>query len=222
MKDVIMYSCAIFDFDGTLADTNAGIVATFRKTTEVLGIPCPTDDEITATIGLPLKQNFLVAIPGIEESLADECVVTYRRLFDEIAIPVISLFPRVRETLEALRRRGVRLFIATSRSRRSLSMICTRQGILDYFEGLYTADDVTRHKPAPDIVELILANAGLPAADALVIGDTTFDLMMGHAAGCPACGVTYGNHSRARLLESDPEYLVDCISEVLPLFGCAR
>lgn len=208
------FDCVILDFDGTLADTTEGILATFCKTLDVMGIPRPTDQEIKATIGLPLKQNFLVALPGIEESLADECVVKYRELFNSTALPVITGFPGVNETLEALHRAGVRMYIATSRSNRSVGMLCQSLGIDGYFEGVYTAESVKRHKPAPDMALLVLSEAGMAPERTLVVGDTTFDLQMGKSAGCSTCGVTYGNHSRSMLETAGPDYLIDDFSKL--------
>ena len=212
-----MASYIIFDFDGTLADTNAGIVATFKKTMEILGIPSPTDSEITATIGLPLKKNFLVAVKDISDELGDECVRTYRSVFDETAIPTIKAFPGVKETLTSLHERGIRMVIATSRSHRSLKLISDNLGISRYFCDAYCAEDVRNHKPAPDIVNLILKNHNITPDDALVVGDTTFDLMMGQAAGCKVCGVTWGNHTEEMLRQANPDYIIQNISDLIGL-----
>lgn len=207
----------IFDFDGTLADTNAGIVATFKKTMEILGIPSPTESEITATIGLPLKQNFLTAVKGMSDEMADECARTYRSIFDETAIPTIKAFPGVKETLTSLHERGIRMVIATSRSHRSLKLISDNLGISRYFCDAYCAEDVRNHKPAPDIVNLILKNHNITPDDALVVGDTTFDLMMGQAAGCKVCGVTWGNHTEEMLRQVNPDYIIQNISDLIGL-----
>jgi len=214
-----MFKCAIFDFDGTLADTNAGIVATFRKTVESLSIPCPSDEKISSTIGLALGDNFRMSLPGISEEMVEKCVTTYRRIFDEIALPGIYAFDGVVDTLNTLKNNGIRLAIATSRSHRSLSMICESLGLSDTFETIVAADDVVNHKPAPDAVLMNLEALGVDAGDALVIGDTVFDLQMGQAAGCKVCGVTWGNHPRARLEEAAPDYIIDSMQELLPLFG---
>ena len=216
---IIMVKCLIFDFDGTLADTNKGIVQTFRRAVEILGIPCPTDEEISATIGLPLKQNFLVAIPGISDEKADECVKTYREVFYETAIPCITAFPGVSETLAKLHAAGYGIFIATSRSRRSLNLISDNLGISGYYSGTCCVEDVNNPKPAPDMVEKILGEYGFQASETVVIGDTLFDLLMGKAAGCRVCGVTWGNHKREKLLEADPEFIIDKIEDIWDLTG---
>lgn len=204
----------IFDFDGTLADTNKGIVETFKRTMEILGIPSPSDEEITATIGLPLKQNFLVAVKGISDETADECVRTYRSIFDDTALPKIQAFPEVKETLKALYDRGIRMVIATSRGHRSLKIICNSLGISGYFCGSYCAEDVQHHKPDPEIVNLILKEHNITPDDAIVVGDTTFDLMMGQAAGCRVCGVTWGNHSEETLRSVNPDWIIHSMAEL--------
>lgn len=211
------YRNVIFDFDGTLADTNSGIVLTFRRTLEELGIPCPADEVISATIGLPLRDCFTKAVPGITDAQADEAVVVYHRLFDGIAIPAVTAFPGVPEMLLELRRRGVRTAIATSRGRRSLTLIVGRLNLGDCFDCMFAAEDVTNHKPAPDTALLAMERLGCSAAGTLVVGDTTYDLMMGHSAGCDVCGVTWGNQSLQQLESADPEYIVDRMEDLLKL-----
>lgn len=209
-----MLKCVIFDFDGTLADTNAGIVATFKKTVGMLGLECPSDEAISATIGLPLKQNFLVAVPGISDEKADECVSTYRSIFYETGVSEITLFPYVADTLRLLRTMGLQSVVATSRGHRSLSLISDNLGISGLLDGCCCAEDVEHHKPAPDLVELILSNRSLDRSEVMVVGDTTYDLMMGQAAGVKVCGVTWGNHSREVLSACAPDFIIDSMTEL--------
>lgn len=211
------FKCIIFDFDGTLADTNTGIVRTYQKTLETLGIPVPSVERISSTIGLPLRECFTAGVDGITDEQADEAVVTYRRLFDGIAIPATTAFPGIVDTLRTLYENGYRLAIATSRSHRSLGILSEKIGVAGFFEGMYGVEDVVNHKPAPDMVNLILKDFGIAPEDALVVGDATYDLLMGHGAGCKVCGVTWGNQGREMLSGVDPEYIIDNISELLEI-----
>ena len=105
----------IFDFDGTIADTTRGIILCTQATLREMGLPVAADERIQATIGLPLRTCFELGTDTPEERL-DEAVVTYRRLFDDVAVPHVVLFDGVMQTLQDLHDRGLRLSIATSRS----------------------------------------------------------------------------------------------------------
>lgn len=212
-----MYKLVIFDFDGTLADTNQGIVSTFRETFRRMGLRVPARQRISSTIGLLLTDGFKAASDQITDANAEQAASLYREIFPEIAYPMIKAFPGAASALEALRRKGIRLAVATSRSHHSLEALAAQIGVESYFEYLFGGEDVKRHKPAPDLVNLILRTMDLRPEDALVVGDATYDLLMGKAAGCRVCGVTWGNQSRDRLQSADPDYIVDTFDEILEL-----
>lgn len=212
-----MVDCIIFDFDGTLADTNKGIVATYQETCRIMGIEVPSVERVTSTIGLALKDGFMAGIDGLTEEKAEEAMAIYRRIFDVIAIPEIKIFPGIKEALDQLKAKGIRLAIATSRSHRSLGILAEKIGIKDYFEGMYGAEDVVNHKPAPDLALLVLEKIGVNAKDALVVGDATYDLLMGKGAGCKVCGVTWGNQNRQQLETADPDFVIDDIRDLFEL-----
>lgn len=206
----------IFDFDGTLADTNRGIIATFRATLDEMGLPQVDDEKIKGVIGLPLKENFTVAA-GLDSDRADEAVVVYRRLFNEIAIPTINLFPGVEDVLKALHDRKVPMAIASSRSTRSLTELSERLGISKYVPTgfLFGAETVARPKPAPDIVYVAMGKLGAKPEETLVIGDTNYDIEMGKAAGCHTCAVTYGNQPAQQLTAACPDYMLDDLTKLI-------
>lgn len=208
------YRCIIFDFDGTLADTHTGIVKTFQETIRQMGLPVPSVERVTSTIGLELKDGLKAGVDGMTEEQAVKACEIYRRIFPEIAIPCITAFPGIPEFLKDLKDRGFRLAIATSRSHHSLDGLAEKLGIKDFFEGLYGAEDTVRHKPAPDLVLHILKELKLNASDVLVVGDATYDLLMGKGAGCKVCGVTWGNQSREKLQSAEPEYIVSSLEEL--------
>ncbi len=204
----------IFDFDGTLADTSLGIVRCTQVTLETMGLPLSTPERICATIGLPLADCFARGTDTPAERIEEACA-TYRRLFNDIAVPCIVLFPGVAETLAALDARGFRMSIATSRGSRSLQMLLERMGVAGHFCASAASDTVSRHKPEPDPALYVLEKMGGKPEESLVIGDTTFDIRMGQAAGCRTCGVTWGNQDRAQLQAASPDWILDRI-EALP------
>ena len=137
----------IFDFDGTLADTTATILRTYHRTIDELHAEERTDAELRATIGFPLKEGFRHLYPGYTDAQLDECVVTYRRIFNEYKKELVpQLFPGVVETLDKLAMDGMVMTIASSRSRESLIEFCEATGIAKYFSLILGANDVVRRK----------------------------------------------------------------------------
>lgn len=209
------YKFLIFDFDGTLADTNEGIVRTFQETFRKMGKTVPPVEAITATIGRSLRDGFTDALPELSAEEADKAVEIYREIFPSIAFPLISAFPGIVEMLRELKTRGLKMAVATSRSHHSLETLAEQIGVIDFFKGMFGAEDVVNHKPAPDLVNLIISKYGLRRDDVLVIGDANFDILMGHAAGCAVCAVSWGNQSAETLSALAPEYLVSTVPDLL-------
>ena len=208
----------ILDFDGTLADTRGLIVKTMQQTLEALGLESRTDEQCASMIGLPLKQAFTDLIPMSDE-MGGQCVETYRRIFNENnALYVIPTFPHVMETLYKLHEQGYILTIASSRSNRSLREFVNDMDLSDVIPYVLGAEDVTRAKPHPDPVLQTLETFGCKAEDALVVGDTWYDIEMGKRAGVKTCGVTYGNGPREELIQAGADYLVDDFGK-LPLIA---
>lgn len=206
----------IFDFDGTLADSAEGIIVTEWELLKELGLPHRTEQQIMAAIGLPLKEALHVG-GNIPLDIIDYASKRYHEMFFDIAPRYITLFPKVKETLSLLSCRGVPMAIATSRSRDSLDLLLKSLDIDGLFALCITAGDVEHHKPEPEPVIKILETLSWKAEETLVVGDTTFDILMGNRAGCQTLGVTYGNHSRQTLLTSNPTHLIDSFEVILGL-----
>ena len=208
--------CIIFDFDGTLADTSRGIINTFQATLDRMGVPEIDESRIKSVIGLPLKQNFTIGA-GFSDKQADKAVEIYRELFMGIALKTTTAFPGVVETVKTLYERSIPMAIASSRSRPSLLALSKEIGIGEYIpeDHIFGVESVARPKPAPDLVYAIAARLGVKPEESLVVGDTTFDLEMGRAAGAHTCGVTYGNQTAAQLMGACPDYLIDDLRKLL-------
>lgn len=206
----------LFDFDGTLADTAPGILATQVATFTKMGIPVPTEAQMRSGIGLPLGESLRKAA-NLPDELIDEAVTTYRALFPIYEVGNVSVFPKVYETLEELKARGIRMAIATSRGSNSLGTFLERFDMARFFEDKVTATDKLPAKPAPDIVLALLDRMGISKDETLVIGDTIFDIGMGNAAGCRTCAVTWGNHSAELLQTASPTYTINDITQILDI-----
>lgn len=202
-----------FDFDGTLADTQLGIIRTMQQTFRELSMHIPTDDAIRNTIGLPLFDSVKL-LNDLDDTQAQTATDTYRRLFPQYEVTLVSIFPEVKETLQWLEHKGIRMSVVTSRNVESLDIIMNTRGIAPYFETHITASDNLPSKPAPDMIYAMLKRMQLSIDDVMMVGDTTFDIDMGNNAGCTTVAVTYGNHSRYELENAKPTFIIDTFSQL--------
>ena len=208
----------VFDFDGTLGDTQQIIVTTLHMTIAEMHLPERTDTECISIIGLPLAGCFRALYPDADEETVTLCADTYRQLFKEnmqTFTPVA--FPHVVETLRKLKDMGLTLTIASSRWHKSLVELVHNLGIDDCISYLLGADDVELAKPHPEPVLQTLAATGIDASHTLVVGDMAVDILMGARAGARTCGVTWGNGSRRDLEEAGADHIIDSIEELLSL-----
>lgn len=215
----------IFDFDGTLGDTRRNIVTTMQMTISEMGLPDRSDQECASTIGLPLASCFGVLYTDLHADRIQLCADTYRRIFDENLHTIKpQLFPKVAETLNALKEQGLMLTIASSRSHASLARLTRDLGISNCISLLIGADDVVRAKPEPEPVLKTLSVMQFTKDEALVVGDMAVDILMGANAGTRTCGVTWGNGTREELEEAGADSIIDGIEELLdlPYFKAGR
>ena len=208
------FKAVILDFDGTIADTRSLIVRTMQQTIAALGLPGRTDDECAAMIGLPLKQTFTDLIP-MDDATGDLCAETYRRIFMVNNKPgAVPMFPHVADTIRRMHDAGLLVTIASSRLRPSLAGFVDEMELGTYIPYILSVGDVEHAKPAPDMVLKTLVDNDLRPEEAIVVGDTVFDIRMAHSAGVRAVGVTYGNGQRADLVAEHAEYVIDDFGEL--------
>ena len=203
------------DFDGTLGDTTDLIVRTTQAAIKELGLPERSDEQCASMIGLRLVEIPPVLFPECDVDW-DLYAATYRRIFNELNTDgAVQLYPNVIETLKEMKRRGIILTIASSRSNASLTEYINNLGLSSTITYILGANDVREGKPNPEAVLKTLEKYSIPAEEAIVVGDTIFDIEMGHNAGVKSCGVTYGNGSRESLSAAD--WLIDDFSQLLEL-----
>lgn len=209
-----MTQLVVLDFDGTLADTRPIIIASLQYTLRELHLPPKSDAECRTIIGLPLAECF-TTLCGVSDAMAERCADVYRRVFDELNTDgTVTLFPHVLETVNALHDRGLQLAICSSRGRPTLEGFVKTFRLESYVSMVVSANDVDHHKPHPEPVLKILQALDVEPAEALVVGDASYDILMGRNAGCRTCGVTYGNQSAADLRAAGADILIDDFAEL--------
>jgi HAD superfamily hydrolase (TIGR01509 family) len=159
-----------------------------------------------------------VEVPEGRRGIAERCADVYRRVFDELNTDgTVRLFPHVLETIKALHDRGLQLAICSSRGRPTLEGFVKTFRLEHYVSMVVSANDVEHHKPHPEPVQKILAALGVAPREAVVVGDASYDILMGRAAGCRTVGVTYGNQSAADLRAAGADHLIDDFADLLTL-----
>lgn len=173
----------LFDFDGTLVNTNDVILASWQHTYKYyLGHEVP-EEHITACFGEPLLVTMKREFPDVDPEDAAE---TYRSFQLENADKLVTIFPGIRELLASLKEAGYVLGIVTSRTRNSARRYLDMFGIAEYFDGMVNCEDTTSHKPNPEPILLALEKLGAPADEAIMIGDSPFDMKCANNAGVDA------------------------------------
>lgn len=217
----MMTKLIVFDFDGTLADTRAAIIASMQESLRVEGLPVASEEAIAATIGLPLEAGFRVLCPEIDEESIRRIAFNHRKIFEKNRkLYVPELFPNVKETLAALRGKGFVLTLASSRLAASLQRFLVDLGIEEYFSYVLGADSVDKAKPDPEPVLKTMRELGFSPSETIVVGDMPVDVLMGKRAGAMAVAVTYGNAGVSELEKVAPDYIIDDISALVAI-ACA-
>lgn len=213
------YRNIIFDFDGTLADTAELTVETMHKTNRALNLPDKSDAECKAMIGYRLEEIPSILWPEMPD-LSERYAATFREIYKSAKEDFkVRTYPGVSDTLTRLKLNGIRMAVASSRSKVSLLDLCNELRIADYFQMIVGGGDVNNGKPAPDPVNLVLATQGWDKDETLVVGDMSVDILMGKAAGAATCGVIYGNGSVAELRDVGADYLISDFSELKDLLN---
>ncbi len=206
------YPLIVFDWDGTLMDSTAGIALSIQEAAREMGLPVPAREAASHVIGLGLQDSLRSAVPSLPPAQYMDFVELYRKHF-RARQETMTLFPGVRELLERLQSSGHRLALATGKSRRGLDYALEMTGLRGHFVASRCADE-TQPKPHPAMLLELMDELALSAGELLMIGDTSHDLGMANSAGVDAVAVTYGAHPGEALRALAPRA---CVASVLEL-----
>jgi phosphoglycolate phosphatase len=208
------YQLLIFDWDGTLVDSIGRIVASIRQAADLCQLPQLTEAQIRGIIGLGLPQAIACLYPQLRGA---EQVEHFGRVYSEHYLQLedqpAPLFPGVEEGLQAFRADGYRLAVATGKSRRGLNKVLQGRGWLDYFDFTRCSDE-SASKPDPRMLEEILRHFRLEPAQALMVGDSRFDLQMAQRAGMHSVAVGYGAMPLDALRAEAPTLAIEGFSQL--------
>lgn len=211
------YELYVFDWDGTVMDTTALIARGIQEAARALALPVPDLETARGTIGLGVSETMAIVAPTLPAERWEEFQRAYRDWYI-VREAEVFLFPHLRELFDAMRRHGVRMAIATGKSRRGLNRVFEKTGIGGYFEATRTADECFS-KPHPQMLEEIFLETGVAPENAVMIGDTGHDLQLAANGRCHAVGVTYGAARREELEALPHDAIVDNVDELAQALG---
>lgn len=203
----------IFDWDGTLCDSTAKIVRCMQEAAREVGMPVLDGEAIRNIIGLGLPEALLQLYPDIVPAQADALRAAYSRVFMHTDQTPSPFFPRVEEVMHELRDAGYSLAVATGKSRRGLDRVLANLGLQSFFHATRCADE-TASKPHPMMLQELLTEFRRPSREAVMVGDTEYDMDMAQRAEMPRIAVSYGAHHVDRLRPYLPVLCADHFTEV--------
>lgn len=206
------YQLIIFDWDGTLMDSTSHIVNCMRQAITMLQLPPLPDENIRHIIGLGLNEAVQTLYPDGDDALWSSLANSYRETW--LSSPEETpLFANARELLTRLAERDIFLGVATGKSRRGLNKVLKATGLGELFIATRCADEC-HSKPHPQMLMELMDYTGVTADQAIMIGDTEFDLMMAKNAGAHGLGITHGAHDETKLSACEPQAIVHDLYQV--------
>ena len=212
-------SLVIFDVDGTLVDSQATIVACAQQAFAAEGLRPPPAEAVRRIVGLSLTEAMVVLLGREDPVLAARIAQSYRDAFLEYRLtPAFQepMFPGARAILERLRELDVAMGVATGKAMRGLHQVIERHGLEGFFLTKQTAD-LHPSKPHPAMVQAAMAEAGAAPGATVMVGDTTFDILMARAAGAGGIGVSWGNHPPDELEAAGALTVLESFADLEPL-----
>lgn len=203
----------VFDWDGTLMDSETRIVNCMKASIEDMGLESRSRDQLKNIIGLGLKEALYALYPEIDDDSLARLVERYRHHFLHEDKTPSALFEGAIDMLAALNDAGYFLAIATGKGRIGLEHALADSAVGHLFHASRCADE-TRSKPHPLMLEELIEYFGVEASHAIMVGDTEFDLEMATNANTQSVAVSYGVHHRDRLLNHAPLACVDDVKQL--------
>jgi phosphoglycolate phosphatase len=208
------YRVIIFDWDGTLVDSTARIVDSMQRASSQVGLPALSNHAIQQIIGLGLPEALRKLWPGITEEQLQCMRTDYSANFSLHSDIAVDFFPQAHDFFAELQSLEYVLAVATGKTRKGLDEMLDGMQVRDVFAITRCADETTS-KPDPHMLTEILTELQLTSEQALMVGDTSFDLDMAKAIDMDAVGMTHGAHESSILLASGAKALCHDLTELL-------
>ncbi|MCB6994054.1 HAD-IA family hydrolase [bacterium 210820-DFI.6.37] len=206
----------LFDFDGTVMDTNNVIIQSWQHTFRTLENREEDLDKIIKTFGEPLELTMRKLFPRVP---VEESIAIYRSYHYDNFGELICVFPGMKELIRELKSRGYKLGLVTSRLKKTTMQGLEKYGLAEYFDTVVTADDTAKHKPDPEPVNIALKNMGSVPENSIMAGDTMFDILCAKNAGVKSVLVSWALAvtEEEKNGPDGPDYVIEKAEELLSL-----
>ena len=194
-----MKKTVLFDLDGTLTDSGEGIINCAALALAHFGLPVPSREELRVFVGPPLYESFQRF--GVPADRVDEAIRVYRSRYIPTGMFENTPYPGIQALLEALKKDGYTLYVATSKPEEMSVTILERFGLAPYFDRICGASTDTSRSTKDAVIAYLLEQSGTKE-DMVMVGDTKYDVLGAKAHGIPAIGVSWGYGSVEEMLEA--------------------
>lgn len=203
----------LFDLDGTLINTNKLIMESFKHAFKKHSNLEIEEEKIIRFFGEPLKES----MKSVDPDNSEELIVHFKEFNEAMHDELAEEYDRVEEAVKALKDRGIKLGVVTSKRRimteRSLKLI----GLYDFMDVVITPEDTDKHKPNSEPLLLACKKLNLSPEEVIMVGDSIYDVQCGKNAGSKTCIVTYSLFSLDELKSYNPEYIIDNLTELVSI-----
>ena len=202
----------IFDLDGTLTDSGEGITKSILPVLDHYGIPCASVNDLRFCVGPPLRDSFLKL--GVPEDCIEEAIAIYRSRYTTIGKFENTPYSGISQLLDTLIAKGHRLFVATSKPETMAVEILDKFDLSRYFEIICGATMDTSRDSKSAVIAYLLDKIGTKE-DAVMIGDTAFDVIGAAEHQIPTIGVSWGYGNVEEMLKSGAVAIAHSMEELL-------
>ncbi len=209
------YKHIFFDLDGTLTDPALGITNSIIYARKKWGLDPGENKDYYKFIGPPMPRSY-EQFWGMPHEEAVRFLATYREYFGTVGLFENEVYPGIPELLAALKERGCKLYMATTKPTGFSTRIAERFGLLPYFE-IISGSQPSGDNTKADVICFARDTCGVDMASAVMVGDRLYDVEGAHACAIPCIGVCYGYGGREELTAAGADHIVDTVEDLRAL-----
>ncbi len=199
----------LFDLDGTLTDSSAGITRCIRHALGRLGRACPDDDALAAYIGPPLRGTFSTLLGTTDPALIEAALAHYRARYDETGLYENRAYDGVPEMLESAGRIADAMFVTTAKLQPAATRIVAHFDLARHFTAVYGAEPGGRFDSKVDLLAHLLESGVIRAETAVMVGDRELDITAAKINGLRSIGALWGFGDHRELADAGADFLCE-------------
>jgi phosphoglycolate phosphatase len=199
----------LFDLDGTLTDSRAGITASIRHALDRLGHPCPDDDVLATYIGPPLRGTLSTLLGTTDQTVIETALAHYRARYDDVGLFENQVYEGVPEMLEHSARRARALFVATAKPLHAATRIVAHFDLARHFQSVHGAEPGGRFDAKADLLAYLLATGVIRAETSVMVGDRGSDITAAKINGIRSIGARWGYGESHELADAGADLLCE-------------